>query len=343
MSRFDELIDQERPRRILSRILASGNIPNAFLLTGIDGVGKRTTALWFARAANCTEQPRQQEPAANCTAPPVPCEACRTCRNIQAGVHPDVTVISPEGEVIKIGRIRELIQKIAFRPHQARLRVIIITDAQAMNREAANALLKVLEEPPPQTVFFLTTGQSEDLLPTVVSRCQAVRFNPAAAEHIAAFLREHHGISESVAGVAAIAANGSVGRALALVDDSETARHLARRREWLAEEIGRLPGRSLGQVLAVAERLARDKRHLKPSLEMIGSYLRDMLISRYCPDRILNRDRTDQILLLGQETSPAVLAARLEAVAEAEAALARNANQRLALEVMAMKLADMNP
>lgn len=347
MSRFNQLIGQDRPRRILTGILASANIPNAFLFTGIDGVGKRTAALWFARAANCTARPWPGELAGeNSVAVPAdqpePCGACSACRRILAGSHPDVMVVAPAGDVIKIARIREIIQKIAFKPHQARLRVIIITEAQAMNREASNALLKVLEEPPPQTVFCLTAGQADDLLPTVVSRCQGVRFNPVSAENIAALLAEQHGIEASVAGVAAIVANGSVARALSLVDQSRTARLLARRREWLLDEVSRLPSRSLSLVLAFAERLSRDKQHLTASLEIIGSYLRDLLISRYCPEKILNRDMADKIIFLAKETATADLIARLDAVAEAETALARNANQRLTLEIMAIKLADMN-
>ncbi len=345
MPRFDGLIDQDRPLRILAGILAKGNIPHAFLLTGIDGIGKRTAAIRFAMALNChaSQSPAMIEAAGAASGPPgaaIPCGQCSACVKILAGSHPDVMVVEPSGDVIKIGQIRELIRRLAFTPHETKAaRVVVISDAQTMNVEASNALLKALEEPPSQTFIFLTAGQTADLLPTVVSRCQHLRFNPVSAEKIAQHLIQNRGLDAAAAGAAAVMADGSFAAALDLSSRPSTLAEMASRRRWLAAEINRLPTCPIPMVMMFAQKLAADKQSLLLSLDLIGRFLRDALVALYCPERLTNTDLREAITAIARDNAPPVLLLKMTAVADAEQAVRQHANQRLTTEVLAMRLA----
>jgi DNA polymerase-3 subunit delta' len=343
--RFEGLVDQKRPLRILSGILAKGNIPHAFLFTGIDGIGKRTAAVLFAMVQNCQVlQPftiaTDRDAGAGCHDMMTPCGQCNSCVKIMAGSHPDVMIVEPEGDVIKIAQVRELSQRLTFKPHDAKARVVVISDAQAMNVEASNALLKALEEPPPQTYFFLTAGQTADLLPTVVSRCQHVRFNPVSTEKIEDCLVHNCGLDPSSAGLAAIISEGSMAEALALAERPERLRDMVLRRKWLVMEMIRLPSSPLPAILTFAQKLAADRKNLLPSLEMIRRFLRDAAVSLCCPERITSTDLREAIADLARHNSPAALFFKMDAVTDAAQAIRQHGNQRLMLEAMALRLAD---
>jgi len=343
--RFDGLIDQEKPLRILASILAKGNIPHAFLFSGRDGIGKRTAAILFAMARNCQGLETVVAAGEKGTAPGrkatlTPCGQCKACVKIMAGVHPDVILVEPAGDVIKISQIRELSRRLDFKPHEAGSRVVVISGAQAMNVESSNALLKVLEEPPPQTFFFLTAGQPADLLPTVVSRCQHIRFNPVSAEKIEAYLIHHRGVGPSEARTAAIISDGSISEALTLSERPETLREMELRRQWLISEIIRLPSYSIPMILMFAQKLAADKNRLLPLLEMMKQFLRDAVVGNVCPEKINSTDVRDAVFDLARENTLSSLFLKINAVADAEQAVLQHANQRLALEAMALQLAD---
>jgi DNA polymerase-3 subunit delta' len=219
--------------------------------------------------------------------------------------------------------------------------VVVISDAQAMNVEASNALLKALEEPPPQTFFFLTAGQTADLLPTVVSRCQHIRFNPVSAEKIEQYLIVHRGLESPAARSAAIISDGSVSTALALGERPDSLRDMESRRQWLITEMIRLPSCSIPMILMFAQKLAADKIHLLPSLEIMKRFLRDAVIADCCPEKIANTDLREDVYAIARGNSRPTLFSKINAVEDAEQAIGQNANQRLLLEVMAMRLADM--
>ena len=331
--------------RLLAGILAKGNVPHAFLFTGIDGIGKRTAAILFAMARNCQALPSPatavgKDDASGFQDMIAPCGQCKACVKIMSGSHPDVIVVQPEGDVVKIAQVRELIQRLTFKPHEARVRVVVISDAQAMNMEAANALLKVLEEPPPQTCFFLTAGQTADLLPTVVSRCQHVRFNPVSAEKIERHLVQSCGLEPSAAALTAVISDGSMARALELAERPERITDMALRRKWLITEMIGLPARSVAVIMLFAEKLAADKKHVLSFLEMMRRFLRDATVFRFCPEKIVSTDLREAVAEIAQSNSLPALLLKIEAVAEAEQAIRGHANQRLMLEAMALRLAD---
>jgi DNA polymerase-3 subunit delta' len=349
VSGFDTISDQQQPIRLLKAFLRKGTIPHALLFSGIEGVGKRTVALYFAMACLCRqddENPRRPQ-SQNAhekagedrlyTRLNDPCTRCRTCRRIESGNHPDVIHIQPSGAFIRIGQIRSLCETLSLKPLEDGLRVVIISNAQTMNAEAGNALLKVLEEPPERTILVLTALQTSDLLPTVVSRCQQVRFNPVTAASIARLLIEKEKVPPQSAGIIAALAHGSVAKAKKMAKTDWVAK-----RGWLLSALGldhcgnAAPSPRSG--MAFAEKLASDKQALEDSLEVIKTYLRDVLVFAHAPHMVINQDMQAQIKAAASRIPASLVLDRFRSITAAERAVYANANLRLTLEVMAMRL-----
>jgi DNA polymerase-3 subunit delta' len=250
-----------------------------------------------------------------------------------SGNHSDVITIEPSGVFIKIDQVRSLRKQLLFAPIHGGRRVIIVNDAHKMNAEASNAMLKMLEEPPDNTHIVLTAPQTSDLLPTIVSRCQHVAFRPLHPTRIAAVLRERVGLDEDTAMAIAVLAKGSLGKALF----SDTNQWMDWRRDLL-ERIGSISDVSTQTLFAFAEALARDKDRLQDAMVVIMVWFRDLLMCKFHPDKILNRDFMEEIHRTSRGFSVDDLFERILAVFATQRAILRNANRRLALEVMMMRL-----
>ena len=206
---FRSLLGHRTTLPLLSRAAGAGTLPPSLIFAGPDGVGKRAAAVALAQAINC---PTPVAPTQHL--PLDACGECPVCRRISRGLHPDVTVVEPgETGSIKIDVVREEIRKTAFKPFEARRRVIIFNEAESLGDDAQNALLKTLEEPPPGSVLILVTAQPHRLLPTVRSRCPVVRFAPLSPADVAQWLMRAHAVPESQARAVAAVARGSLAAA----------------------------------------------------------------------------------------------------------------------------------
>jgi DNA polymerase-3 subunit delta' len=336
---FESIIDQDRPVRILTSFLHNGTIPHALLFTGIEGVGKESTAVVFAMACNCAkcgDGTRSAVPLPNATRPEsnLPCGLCKSCRKIEASNHPDIIRIKPSGPVIKINQIRTLRQMLALKPYEASTRVVIISDAQAMNPAAGNALLKMLEEPPARTILILVANQTSDLLPTIVSRCQHLRFKPISKKPMESLLIRKHGLDPGDAEIIATMAGGSMSRALRMYRTQ-----WIKRRNWLIGEMASLTTGSVNHLLAFGEQLSKNKDILQDSLEVMNSWLRDLIVGKLNPDQIINQDLAQQIQLAAHNMSSDSLLKKIETIQSTQNAIRSGTNLRLALEAMVLKLA----
>jgi len=200
---FSQIIGQERAIRYLKQAMAMDRIPHAYLFVGIPGIGKRTTAIALAQTINCTA-PVDGEG----------CGECLSCRQLMSGNFPDLEQVTPQGTAIKIEQIRELNRRFGYKPVSGRYRISIVSRAEMMTEEAANAFLKTLEEPPERNILILTVMEPLDLLPTILSRCQKVPFQPITADLIAHRLRELLGLEEDMALLLTKMSEGSLGRAI---------------------------------------------------------------------------------------------------------------------------------
>jgi DNA polymerase-3 subunit delta' len=346
VSGFHSIIDQEKPIRILTTLLKNGTLPHAFLFTGTEGVGKQATAVALAMACNCQREntgtqaadrsdPSFESPSVKSDVTSMdPCGVCKSCKKIASGKHADIIRIQPSGSFIKIAQIRELVHTLAMKPYEAKMRVVIVNDAEALNAAASNALLKILEEPPQWTILVLIATRKSGLLPTIVSRCQEVAFNPVSKKNIVHLLRQEHGLTDEAAAIIAAMANGSYFRAQSMARSN-----WLRRRKWLLDEIEALSLQNAGRLLALAEKLSRERQAISDTLEIIKVWFRDLIISRYDPGKIVNQDLASKIKIAAAKTALPALLSKVNAVQQLQNRLAANTNLRLALEGLLMQLA----
>jgi len=348
-SGFESILGQEQPIRLLNILLQNDTLPHALLFIGIEGVGKQTAAMALAMACNCMDtEPKHLSEGAKTRSDGYtasdqitrisPCGRCKSCRKIKSGNHPDIILLKPSGPFIRIDQIRDLCGTLAMKPYEAKLRVVVISDAQAMNPSAGNALLKVLEEPPDRTILILTALQTSDLLPTILSRCQHIRFNPVSRKNLESLLIQRHRANPDQAKTIAIMANGSVSKAVSMINSTNMANWI-NRRIWLINEVESLPVRSMGARMAFAEKLSKSKEVLTESLEVIKFWFRDLVVCEYHPKKIINRDLKDRIQRSSEKMKVASLISKIKDIESAQKNIQTNTNLRLTLEVLIMRLA----
>jgi DNA polymerase-3 subunit delta' len=346
---FKSILGQEQPIRLLTTLLQNGAIPHALLFIGIEGVGKRTAAMALAMACNCKALDPEQfsermkiRSDGNIPSDQIKtinsCGRCNSCRKIESGNHPDIIILNPSGPFIRIGQIRELCGTLAMKPYEARLRVVIISNAQTLNPSAGNALLKVLEEPPNRTILILTALQTSDLLPTIVSRCQHIRFYPVSRKNLESLLIKRYRANPDEAEIIAILANGSVSKAVSMINSINRVNWISHR-IWLINEVESLPAMSMGSRMAFAEKLSKRKEILAESLEVIKIWFRDLVVCKYHPEKIINRDLTDRIHRVSKNMKVTSLISKIDDVESAQKNIQANTNLRLTLEVLIMRLA----
>lgn len=319
---FAQIVGQDRAIRDLRQAFVRGRVPNAYLFVGPQGVGKASCAMILARLLNC-DGPRPE---------PDPCGMCASCRKIQHDNHTDVWVVEPEKSMIKIAQIRQLQRMVRFPPQDANVRVVMIDGVELMNREAANAFLKILEEPPPANLFVLICNSISQLLPTIISRCQRVNFGPVPRQVLSDFLVAAHGVDPVQAHLAAGISEGSVGKALQLDQ------HLLgpQRRTWL-QSLADLHAQPEGKVLALtlAQQLHQASEQSVLYLDQLRIWLRDLLLLREIPaseSLLINQDLLPALRRHASLISTEQIHRSVHVIEEVQIALRRNASAQLAFE-----------
>jgi DNA polymerase-3 subunit delta' len=323
---FASILGQERAVSLLRRAWVGERLAQAYCFHGPAGAGKRRTALALAQAVNCLAEKTGGAGGAIQDA----CGACLACRKIASGIHPDVTLVRPEDKtVITIDQIRTVAMRASLHPYEGKSKVFILDPADLLQEPAANALLKTLEEPTQRTLFVLVTASPDALLPTLLSRCQGVRFDRLGEGSLRAVLEEHGRPPEEAAAAAALA-DGSAERALAL--DLEEVR--ATRQRVVQHVWGALG--SPVSALTCAESLARDRETLESALEILVGFTREVALGKVGGEApvSLQADGLTEVWHLARQCSVPAILGIYEAQAEAQRALARNANARFTAERM---------
>jgi len=315
-----QIIGHEWAVELLRRSLVNGRSAQALLFAGPDGVGK--TRLAWALAA-----------ALNCDANDPPCGRCRACGLVARRQHPDVLLVEPDGARLKIDQVRELQHTLSLSPVMGRQRVAILSQFESATREAANALLKTLEEPPPHATLVLTASDAELLLPTIVSRCRVMALRPVPMDTIAEALRTQKGVAAEQAQMLARLAGGRPGWALRVLEDDGL---LAARGADL-DLLEELVQAGRWERLDAAERLAK-RDDLVDLLALWQVWWRDVQLAALgCRDLIVNLDRADAVTRAAGHLSAAEAARAVRGLARVRARLLRNVNARLALEAMLLQ------
>ncbi len=174
---LSKVLGQERAVRLLLNTLKTGRIPSAMLFSGEPGIGKKYTALNFAKALNCLTNELDS------------CDSCPSCKKIDSGTHPDVLLLKPERGEIRIDDIRSIEEALSFRPFEGRRKVVIVDDSEKMNQSASNAFLKTLEEPPSGSIIIMITSSPDSLPSTIRSRCCRINFSPIPEKDVEGIMR----------------------------------------------------------------------------------------------------------------------------------------------------------
>lgn len=276
---FDELTGNTRVKAALKRMLVSDRLPGALLFAGEEGIGKKLFALEVARALNC-RSPKDHEG----------CGVCPSCRRIARlnypqrddadewtqiiwTDHPDVGLVVAPKRVLRVEQMRQIEKEANFRPFEGKARVFLIDEADKLNDASANALLKVLEEPPETSYLILITARPAMLLPTILSRCQMIRFSPLTPTEIETHLTKNNLVDSQTAGLRARAAGGSIGRALS----NDLVTFTSQRKAMLKVLNALVVSDDRAQLLRSAEQLneAQYKEEFEERLDVLETLIRD--------------------------------------------------------------------
>lgn len=318
------VVKQDKPVQYLLKALRNDKLPHALLFTGNEGVGKLRTALQFSMICNCENLPDLSKIHSSCG-------ECRSCIKSQAEQHPDIIKIIPDGAAIKILQIRILRKQLTYKPVEAKNRFVIIFQAHLMTTESSNALLKILEEPPVRTRFILIVENQKDILQTISSRCQNVRFRPLPVEIIEQDLLKQEDIKPEYARMIARLSFGSIIRA-----------GLYQKKKWQAKRtyiffrLKQFDQLSIGMRLSFAEQLTKNKDDIPFILEIMLTWFRDVLIYRFSPQRIINIDYQNSIYENAKKHPCHTVIDQIEKIQIVQKDLISNFNKRLAFEQLTM-------
>ena len=351
---FDSVVNQSLPKKILKGALEKDKLAHAYLFYGEPGVGKWALALELARAVNCERSDSE------------PCGSCPACVKISKLVHPDVKVIFPvpsansleEAERFKrekindpyaitkfdkvasipVDQIREMQKSLSLKPYEGKKRVVIMAEVEKLSYAASNSLLKTLEEPPVDSLLILTTSNLSALLPTVISRCQLLRFNRIPDRELAIQLKKRSGLDPQTAAYYARISKGSLGQAVSLAK-GETTEIRSLGMEFLSLITKQKPLEVVDFVDGTTKAYGRES--IVELFEFITSLMRDMYVLTELreKDELINSDLSDRIEKLAQSFKDrSTIEQSIELCEETKRDCQSNVNLRLALLSFYIKL-----
>ena len=284
MLKLSQIVGQSTALKSLRASLPPGRPGSGYLFAGPEGVGKMTTAMAWARAMFCASPEGQDA-----------CGVCGPCQKTQSGNHPDLLILKPSVKLkkvkqdIDIGSIRELIERLSYRPYEAQRKIAIVQDADKMNLHAANAFLKTLEEPSGDTIVILTASNPEKLPATILSRCRTLRFTPAPLEQMVEYLKSKMGLDDGTARTLAVMSRGAVGAA-----DPERLKGDIEIRAMALEFLRESASAPVAKFYKMARTMdrAKERETTDRFLAMVLSLLREMAIMKFTGkyDNVVNID-----------------------------------------------------
>ncbi|HEY3308667.1 MAG TPA: DNA polymerase III subunit delta' [Desulfuromonadaceae bacterium] len=320
---FADILGHERIREVFQRALRSGKTSHSYIFEGPPGCGRRKTALALIQALFCEFG---EDDA---------CGVCSACRKIAGGNHADIHFIEPlpDKRDISIDQLREMQRELALRPYEAPRKACLVEPAERMSVNAANSLLKTLEEPPGNAIIILISENAGMLLPTIRSRCQLVRFAPLSPEHVRQAL-ERAGMDTASAAILAPMAGGSVQRALELDNES-----LVEKQELLLKHLSGLKVGNIGSIFNAAEELSGNRDETLEILDMLLSISRDIIYLVAGSNEIINAPIRPALESMARRLNLDRALQVTADVIETRRAVQRNANVKLALDHLFIKMA----
>ena len=342
---FDQLTGNTRVKAVLKRMLTTGRLPGAMLFTGEEGVGKKLFALEVARALNC-RSPKDNEA----------CGVCSSCKRIVKlnypqrddaeewtqiiwTDHPDVGLVVAPKRVLRVEQMRQIEKEANFRPFEGKARVFLIDEADKLNDASANALLKVLEEPPKTSHLLLITARPAMLLPTILSRCQMIRFSPLAPEEIERYLVKKSDVDAKTARLRARAAGGSMGRAMS----GDMVTFTSQRKAMLKVLNALAVSDDRAELIRSAEQLneAQYKEEFEERLDVLETLIRDawMLSLGVESNRLVNEDLSAELTEISRNIDSSRAADWILQIEDLREQLIVNVNRKVTTDALFLVMA----
>ncbi len=326
MAGFSEIIGHERIIENMQNAARTGQVSHAYILNGPEDSGKRMLAEAFAMLLLC-EAPRDGEP----------CMECLSCRQVTAKNHPDLIRLTHGKTGISVDDVRrQIVRNAEIRPYRSRYKVFLVDEAEKMNVQAQNALLKTLEEPPSYVVILLLTTNADSFLPTILSRCVRLNLKAVDDARIRAHLMQNCGVSADRADLCAAFAQGNVGRAVALASSE----HLGELKDRTFRLVGELSDLPVFRIVEELGSFTSDREESALFLELLLLLFRDVLLYKSTgrEEGLIFRDQAVRTGQLAARSSFAGLNRIFEALDVADRRMRMNVNTTLSLETLLLEM-----
>lgn len=320
---YKDIIGHEVVIEGLKRAVQNGNISHFYIFEGEEGLGKKTIGRVFAKTLLCLQKKES------------PCGECTSCRKFDSDSHPDYHETSPERGMIRLPEIEKIIRNIAMSPFESEKKVFLMDEAHTMNRESQNALLKTLEETPSYAHIILVTSSSKDLLPTIRSRGQNIRFYPVDVSHIKNMLVTGYNADEKKAAFLAGFTAGSPGRAISLLEEQE----FFEDRDYIIDLIDALLKGERHKIFSSEDWFAQRKDKIDRVLNVFLLWFRDLLLYKAAENEnlILNSDKLALISLQSRMDFEQINGI-IEKIMDTSMNVSMNVNYQLSIETMLLKI-----
>ncbi len=334
---FKDIIGHDKEITILKKALLNNKVAHSFLFAGPEGVGKRLAAISLAKSLNCSASADDF------------CGICQNCRDIDNSSYSDIFMVEPrepeskggdvdhETGIIKIDAVRDVQQRLSYRAVRGGKKICIVDGAEKMNKEAQNAFLKTLEEPPPDSVIILVVSNGTALLPTIISRCQRINFRPLPKGVMAGIIKERLGITEEAAVLLSCLSGGSIGKVLNWDVES-----VLEQRKRMVEILSRLSLADTEGLFKAAEEISKGEKPVE-SLEFLKMLYRDIAILKGGrEDMVVNSDLLPVLKqrVEGHTFSRLTSGFKMIHKAQTDIMPPRYANKQLTVENLLMQLAE---
>lgn len=324
---FGKVIGHEKLVEGLQKSIEIDQISHSYLFEGEESIGKKMVALLFSKTLLCKEEGLE------------PCNRCNSCLKFDNWNHPDFELIEPEKNLIKKAKIDDVIKSMSIAPLESKRKIIVIDNSDQIGVEGQNGLLKTLEEPPPYVNIILISSNSNNLIPTILSRCQVVKFYQVDSKKIEELLKRDYNKTLEEANFIAHFTKGSVGRSI-LLSSSEDFFH---RRDKLLEIINNVVKGGKPAVFSSFDFFTENKEFIDELLDIIIYWFRDLIIYKEIGESkiIINRDKLP--LLIDQSfLSSSKINDIIENIIEARKNIKRNINYQLIIETMLLNMQEAN-
>lgn len=328
MANYSDIIGHEDIVKHFKSSIELGKVSHAYILNGEKGVGKKTLAAVVAKSLQCEAGEAD------------PCNTCRSCQQAESGNQPDIIWINHEKpNVISVDEIRsQILADIDLKPYSSRYKIYIVPDAQLMNPQAQNALLKTLEEPPEYAIIMLLTSNVDKFLPTILSRCIVLNFKPVEPLQMIEYLVTQIGVDQSTARFCTDFAQGNLGKAVRLAISPE----YNEIKEDAIRLLRQLDSMSIEEIITAVKQMGKYKLDVTDYIDIMTMWFRDILMVKISnsPNKLIFKDEYSVMRKQASKISYEGVENILEAMDKLKIRLEANVNFDIAMELMLLTIKD---